>query len=341
MTATAAQERPDVAPAGETDCHFGWHARTKEETCAALGSSPDGLRHDEAARRLLAHGPNELPAAARPHPFRRFLAQFNNALIYFLLSATLVATVLGHAIDGAVVAIVVLVNAVVGFLQEGKAERALDAIRDMIAPHTVVVRDGERQTVDARMIVPGDIVVLDAGDKVPADIRLIRARGLSADEAILTGESVPAEKREETVAADAALGDRLPILHSGTLVTTGQGQGVVVATGARTEIGRISSLIGNAQTLTTPLLHQINKFGRLFTWYAIGMAALVFIFAVSTRGYDWIDALMVVVALAVGVVPEGLPAVITITLAIGVRRMAGLNAVVRRLPAVETWAPPR
>ncbi|MEW9612431.1 HAD-IC family P-type ATPase [Shinella sp. S4-D37] len=313
-----------------------WHARTKKETCAALATGPDGLGHDEARRRVGTHGPNQLPAAPRTHPILRFLAQFNNALIYFLLSAALAAMVLGHVIDGVVIVIVVVVNAVVGFIQEGKAERALDAIRDMIAPRAVVVREGERHTVDAREIVPGDVVVLEAGDKVPADIRLLRARGLTADEAILTGESVPAEKREETVAVDTALGDRLPILHSGTLVTTGQGHGIVVATGSRTEIGRISSLIGDVQTLTTPLLRQINEFGRLFTWCAMGMAVLVFIFAVLVRSYDWMDALMVVVALAVGVVPEGLPAVITITLATGVRRMAARNAVVRRLPAVET-----
>ncbi len=313
-----------------------WHARTKEETCAALATGLDGLNRNEAARRLGIHGPNQLPATARTHPILRFLAQFNNALIYFLLSAALAAMLLGHVVDGAVIVIVVMVNAVVGFIQEGKAERALDAIRDMIAPHTVVVREGERHTVDAREIVPGDVVVLEAGDKVPADIRLIKARGLSADEAILTGESVPAEKREEAVPAQTVLGDRLPILHSGTLVTTGQGHGVVVATGSRTEIGRISNLIGDVQTLTTPLLRQINAFGRLFTWFAIGTAALVFAFAVLVRQYDWVDALMVVVALAVGVVPEGLPAVITITLAIGVRRMAARNAVVRRLPAVET-----
>ena len=313
-----------------------WHARTKEETCAAFATGLEGLGHDEAARRLGTYGPNQLPAAPRPHAALRFAAQFNNALIYFLLAAALAAMLLGHVVDGVVIVIVVVVNAVVGFIQEGKAERALDAIRDMIAPHAVVVRDGERHTVDARAIVPGDVVVLEAGDRVPADIRLLRARGLSADEAILTGESVPAEKREEAVPAETALGDRLPILHSGTLVTTGQGHGVVVATGSGTEIGRISGLIGEVQALTTPLLGQINAFGRLFTWFAIGAAALLFAFAVLARGYGWLDALMVVVALAVGAVPEGLPAVITITLAIGVRRMAARNAVVRRLPAVET-----
>ncbi len=313
-----------------------WHAQSGEEVCAALATSLDGLAHDEAARRLDRFGPNELPPAARTHPVLRFLAQFNNALIYFLLSAAVAAIALGHVIDGAVIVVVVLVNAIVGFIQEGKAERALDAIRDMIAPHAVVLREGERHTLDTRQIVPGDIVVVEAGDKVPADLRLLRARGLSADEAILTGESVPAEKTEGPVAPDAALGDRAPILHSGTLITTGQGIGVAVATGPRTEIGRISDMIGAVQSLTTPLLRQINAFGTRFTWFAIATAALLFAFATLFRGYDALDALMVVVALAVGVVPEGLPAVITITLAIGVRRMAARNAVVRRLPAVET-----
>jgi len=313
-----------------------WHARSGEETCVALATGLDGLSRDEAARRLERFGPNALPPAARTHPVLRFLAQFNNALIYFLLSAAVAAITLGHVIDGAVIVVVVLINAIVGFIQEGKAERALDAIRDMIAPHAVVVREGERHTLDTREIVPGDIVVIEAGDKVPADLRLLRARGLSADEAILTGESVPAEKTEPPVAPDAALGDRAPILHSGTLVTSGQGIGVAVATGAQTEIGRISGMIGAVQTLTTPLLRQINAFGTRFTWFAIATGALLFAFATVFRGYDWLDALMVVVALAVGVVPEGLPAVITITLAIGVRRMAARNAVVRRLPAVET-----
>ncbi|CAH1674062.1 putative cation-transporting ATPase F [Hyphomicrobiales bacterium] len=238
-------------------------------------------------------------------------------------------------VDGSVILAVVLINAIVGFIQEGKAEQALDAIRDMIAPHAVVVREGERHSVDARDVVPGDVVLVEAGDKVPADIRILRARGLTADEAILTGESVPVDKSEAAVREDAPLGDRYPMLYSGTLVPTGQATGVVVATGAATEIGRISCLIGNVET-TTPLLAQINEFGRWLTWFAMAMAASLFVFAVLARGYDAVDALMVVVALAVGLLPEGLPAVITITLAIGVRRMATRNAVVRRLPAVET-----
>ncbi|WP_274631070.1 cation-transporting P-type ATPase [Arvimicrobium flavum] len=313
-----------------------WHAAAAADALARLATSANGLDRDEAARRLSASGPNQLPAAPRQNPVLRFLGQFNNALIYVLLAAAVAATALGHLVDGAVILAVVLVNAIIGFIQEGKAEQALDAIRDMIAPHAIVVRDGERHKIDARRIVPGDVVVVEAGDKVPADIRVLRARGLTADEAILTGESVPADKMEEPVAEDAPLADRRSMLFSGTLVPTGQGMGVVVATGSSTEIGRISGLISEVGAVTTPLLAQINQFGRWFTWFAIVMAATLFAFSTLVRGYNPVDALMVVVALAVGVVPEGLPAVITITLAIGVRRMAARNAVVRRLPAVET-----
>lgn len=314
----------------------GWHAATAADVIAALETSANGLTQDEAERRLRDGGPNRLPSAARQNPVLRFLSQFNNVLIYFLLSAAVAAAALGHVVDGGVILAVVLVNAIVGFIQEGKAEEALDAIRDMIAPHAVVLRDGERNKIDAREIVPGDIVIVEAGDKVPADTRILRARGLSVDEAILTGESVPADKTDEPVSEDAPLADRRSMLFSGTLVSTGQATGVVIATGSSTEIGRISSLISDVATVTTPLLAQINQFAKWFTGFAIALAAALFAFAIFFRGYNPVDALMVVVALAVGVVPEGLPAVITITLAIGVRRMAARNAVVRRLPAVET-----
>lgn len=313
-----------------------WHALDLAEVLTGLDTSEDGLDPSEAARRLTQNGPNQLPAPPRTHVILRFLAQFNNVLIYFLLAAAAAAGFLGHAVDAAVIVAVVLINAVVGFVQEGKAEKALDAIRDMIAPHATVLRDGKRHNIDAREIVTGDIVVVEAGDKTPADLRLSRARNLLADEAILTGESNPAAKSERTVAAEASLGDRFCMLYSGTLIATGQAAGIVVATGANTEIGRISTLIGQVQTLTTPLLRQINDFGKLITWFAIGMAAAIFAFAILVRDYSWSEALMVVVALAVGVIPEGLPAVISITLAIGVQRMARRSAVVRRLPAVET-----
>ncbi|MDF3011146.1 MAG: cation transport ATPase [Burkholderiales bacterium] len=302
----------------------------------ALASRREGLTSREAVERLAAHGPNALPEARRRHPLARFLQQFNSALIYFLLAAALGAWVLGHAVDAAVILAVVLVNALVGFIQEGKAEKALEAMRRMISPSAAVLRDGERRSVPVAGLVPGDVVLLEPGDRVPADLRLLGARGLLIDEALLTGESVPAAKREPPATPDAHLGERHSMAFSGTLVAAGRASAVVVATGERTEIGRISTLLQSVEQLTTPLLRQINRFARRFTWAAIAGAALLFAFAVLARGYAWTQALMAVVALAVSLVPEGLPAVITITLAIGVRRMAARNAVIRRLPAVET-----
>jgi magnesium-transporting ATPase (P-type) len=312
------------------------HAAETEDVLHALGSSRSGLTAEDAARRLREHGPNELPETAGRHPLFRFLAQFHNALIYFLLAAVVATTLLGHYVDAAVILAVVLVNAVVGFVQEGKAEDALSAIRGLIAPHVHVIRDGRRETAPVSDVVPGDLVMLEAGDRVPADLRLIRSRALLIEEAILTGESLAAEKRETPAPADAALGDRHSMAYSGTFVAAGQATGVAVGTGIDTEIGRISTLLKGVETLTTPLLRQINRFGTRFTWIAIAVAAALFTFAVALRGYAWPDALVAVVALAVGAVPEGLPAVITITLAIGVQRMARRNAAIRRLPAVET-----
>jgi magnesium-transporting ATPase (P-type) len=313
-----------------------WHAATSDETIAGLGTSRHGLEAVDAAARLATYGPNALPPPPRRHPILRFLAQFNNTLIYFLLMAAIAAWILDHRIDAAVIVAVVTINAIVGFIQEGKAEKALSAIRKMISPQANVWRDARRTSIAVADLVPGDLVLIEAGDRVPADMRLIRAHGLLIDEAMLTGESVAAEKREEPVPADAPLGDRACMAFSGTLVAAGRGTGVVVATGARTEIGRISALIEGVEEITTPLLRQINQFGQRFTGVALLAAVLLFAFATLARGYAWPDALIVVVALAVGVVPEGLPAVITITLAIGVQRMAARNAVIRRLPAVET-----
>lgn len=313
-----------------------WHATEAETVLARLDSRRSGLEPDEARRRMGQYGPNSLPPPSPPHPVVRLLAQFNSALIYFLVAAAVAALILGHFVDAAVVVFVVMINALVGFIQEGKAERAIGAIRDLVAPQATVLRGRGRQTVPACDIVPGDIVLLDAGDRVPADLRLLRARALTIDEALLTGESLAAGKQEEVVAAAAALGERRSMAFSGTLVATGQGLGVVVATGIHTEIGHISSLVQSIETLTTPLLRQINSFARRFTAVAFIGAGLLFLFAVVARGYDWTDTLIAVVALAVGAIPEGLPAVITITLAIGVQRMAARKAVIRKLPAVET-----
>ncbi|HUD40682.1 MAG TPA: HAD-IC family P-type ATPase [Dokdonella sp.] len=337
--AAPAAVAPDVA----------WHAldagAARAELDARLRDPADpapatdrasGLSDAEAARRRSRVGRNVLPPPPRRHPLRRLLAQFANALIGFLLIAAAVAAVLGHAVDAAVIVGVVLVNAIVGFVQEGRAEQALGALGSLLAPAACVLRGGERRRVDAADLVPGDVVLIEAGDRVPADLRLLRARGLLIDEAILTGESVAAAKRERSVPAAAPLAERSSMAWSGTLVAAGQGRGLVVATGEATEMGRIGDLLRSIGTLRTPLLDQIDRFGRRFALIAALSSALLFAFAVFARGYEAVDALMLVVALAVGVIPESLPAVITITLAIGVRRMAARHAIVRRLPAVET-----
>jgi len=312
------------------------HAASAQDAIAALRTSAAGLDEAEARRRLEAHGPNRLPSApGRPWP-KRFLAQFNNLLIQVLIAAAVVTALLGHWVDTVVILAVVVINAVIGFVQEGRAEKALDAIRDMLAPRCTVIRDGRRLTVAAEELVPGDVVVLEPGDRVPADLRLVRAKGLAVQEAALTGESMPVDKGEQAVAADAALADRTSMAFTGTLVTKGHGLGVVVATGSATELGRISAMIGEVQSLTTPLLRQMETFARWLTIAVLGAAALTFAFGVLVRDMGASEMFMVVVGLAVAAIPEGLPAILTVTLAIGVQRMARRNAIIRRLPAVET-----
>jgi magnesium-transporting ATPase (P-type) len=313
------------------------HARPAHEVLHKLDADADhGLSAQEAARRLAEHGPNRLPTAARRGPLRRFAEQFNNVLILVLLAAAGVTGALGHWIDTGVILGVVLINALIGFVQEGKAENALAAIAAMLSPQATVTRDGQRRQVPAEALVPGDLVHLASGDKVPADLRLTRARSLQVQEAALTGESVPVDKDLEPVAADADLGDRACIAHSGTLVVAGRGTGVVVATGAATEIGRISSMLSEVQTLTTPLLRQMTVFGRYLTAGILVLAGIAFAFGHLLRGYALDEMFLAAVGLAVAAIPEGLPAIMTITLAIGVGAMARRNAIIRRLPAVET-----
>jgi magnesium-transporting ATPase (P-type) len=266
----------------------------------------------------------------------RLLQQFRNLFIYVLLAAALIALLLGHPVDAIVILAVVVINAAIGFVQEGRAEQALDAIRAMIDPRATVIRDGHRLTIAAEDIVPGDIVVLEAGDRVPADLRLLRQRSLRIAEAALTGESVAVEKHVDPVAADAPLGDRQSMAYSGTLVTGGQGTGVAVGTGSATELGRISALLEEVGRLETPLTRQMDRFARALTLVIVAVCVLVFAWAHLRHGYPVNEAFMVVVGLAVAAIPEGLPAILTITLAIGVSRMARRNAIVRRLPAVET-----
>jgi calcium-translocating P-type ATPase len=311
------------------------YATPVADCLAALNATPDGLSTSEAARRLAEHGPNRLPEVRSRGPVVRFLRQFHNVLIYILIGAAVVTGVLQHWVDTGVILAVVLANAVIGFIQEGKAEAAMVAIRLMLAPHAAVLRDGRRVSVDGADLVPGDIVILEAGDKVPADLRVIEARGLAALEAILTGESVPVEKTVRAVAADAALGDRRSMLWSGTLVTQGTARGLVVATGAGTEIGRIGGLLAGVEELTTPLVAQIDHFARWLSFLILLVAGLLLVWGYYVGHHDFAEMFMAVVSVAVAAIPEGLPAVMTITLAIGVQAMARRHAIVRRLPAIE------
>jgi calcium-translocating P-type ATPase len=311
------------------------HAKAAETCLTALGASPDGLTAAEAARRLSEHGPNRLPELRVRGPAVRFFRQFHNVLIYVLIGAAVVTGALQHWVDTSVILAVVLANAVIGFIQEGKAEAAMSAIRNMLAPKATVLRDGHRMTLDGADIAPGDVVLLEAGDKVPADLRVLEARGLAAQEAILTGESVPVEKGQTPVAVDAALGDRRSMLWSGTLVTQGTARGLVVATGADTEIGRIGGLLDRVEQLTTPLVAQIDHFTRWLSFLILLVAALLLVWGYFVGHMPFAELFMVVVGVAVAAIPEGLPAVMTITLAIGVQAMARRNAIVRRLPAIE------
>ena len=313
-----------------------WHHLDAADALAEAGGSETGLDTQEAHARLERFGPNQLPEAKPRSALMRFLAQFHNVLIYVLLAAGVVTALMQHWVDASVIFGVVLINAVIGFLQEGKAEDALRAIRRMLSPHAMAWRDGRLVTLDAAELVPGDLVQLQAGDKIPADLRLLRAKGLQIEEAALTGESVPVDKTVEALPLDTLLADRRCMAYSGTLVTHGQGTGVVVATGASTEIGRISALVAGVQQLTTPLLSQMAQFGRWLTAAILVIAVVAFVFGVLVRGYSAAEMFLAAVGLAVAAIPEGLPAVMTITLAIGVRRMAGRRAIIRRLPAVET-----
>jgi calcium-translocating P-type ATPase len=311
------------------------HAVFAADCLVSLAATPDGLTAPEAARRLAEHGPNRLPPVQSSGPVVRFLRQFHHVLIYVLIGAALVTGALQHWVDTGVILAVVLANAVIGFIQEGKAEAAMAAIRNMLAPKAAVLRDGLRVSVDGADLVPGDIVLLEAGDKVPADLRVIEARGLAAQEAILTGESVPVEKGQTPVAADVALGDRRSMLWSGTLVTQGTAGGLVVSTGQATEIGRIGGLLAGVEQLTTPLVAQIDHFTRWLSFLILLLAALLLAWGYFVVHMPFSDLFMAVVGVAVAAIPEGLPAVMTITLAIGVQAMARRNAIVRRLPAIE------
>ena len=317
------------------DAGADWHSLSAREVQDRFASGPDGLSEAEVLRRRKIYGPNRLEAGKRQHPVWRFIRQFHNILLYVMTAAAVVTAVLQHWVDTAVLLAAVVINVVIAFIQEGKAESAMDAIRAMLSPHATVVRDGRTVDIDATDLVPGDLVKLAAGDRVPADLRLVGVDGLRVDEAALTGESLPVEKSIAAAPPDTAIGDRPGMAYSGTLVVHGQATGVVVGTGAQTEIGLINQLLTGISPTATPLLRQINRFGRVLAIVILVLSALTYAIGVWWRGQSASDMFMMAVALAASAIPEGLPAIMTVTLAIGVQRMSRRRAIVRRLPAVE------
>jgi magnesium-transporting ATPase (P-type) len=314
-----------------------WHAASQTEVIERLATSAEnGLDQSEASSRLAQYGPNRLPEGRKRGPFSRLIAQFNNVLVYVLLAAGFIKLMLSLWIDASIIIAVVVLNALLGFVQEGKAEKALDSIRNMLSTDARTIRGGETRMLPAEQLVPGDVVLLESGDKVPADLRLIEAKNFRTDEAALTGESVPAEKTVDAVPVNATIGDRASMAFSGAMVVSGRATGVVVATGDATELGRINRMLAEVSALETPLLRQIKQFGYTITAVIAVVGVLIFAYGHWVRRMDFVPLFQAVVSIAVSVIPEGLPALITITLAIGVQRMAQRNAIIRRLPAVET-----
>jgi|JI10StandDraft_1071094.scaffolds.fasta_scaffold47907_1 cation-transporting ATPase F len=313
-----------------------WHSLSPEESLQTLGTQQAaGLSGHQVEERLARYGLNEMTAKAGVPAWKKFLLQFHQILVYVLIVASLKAALLGEYVDAAVIFAVVLVNAVVGYLQEAGAERAIHALSRMLLTETTVRRDGRKQRIPASQLVPGDVVLLQSGDRVPADLRLVEVRSLQCEEAALTGESVPAEKSAAPLPESTGLGDRRNLAFGGTLVTYGQAEGVVIATGDDTQTGRIASMISAATDLMTPLTRKIHQFSQILVYIILALAVVTFLIG-WIRGNPANEMFMASIALAVGAIPEGLPAAVTITLAIGVNRMAARKAIIRRLAAVET-----
>ncbi len=307
-----------------------------QDVLTEVGSSDEGLTADQARTRLTEVGPNRLAPPARTPWWRRVLSQFDDVLIYILLVSAALKAIVGDWIDFTVILAVAVINAAIGLIQEGRAEKALDGIRSMLSVHAQVRRDGAWTQVDADDLVPGDVVRVRSGDRVPADLRLLEGVNLRVDESALTGESVPASKSSDPVPAEAGVGDRSSMLFSGTLVSAGTGTGVVVATGETTEIGRIQTLIAEVDSLETPLSRTLDAFGKKLAVLILVMAVVMVVIGRVVHGFDTPELISAAIGFAVAAVPEGLPALVTITLALGVQQMARRRAITRRLPAVET-----
>lgn len=313
-----------------------WHTLPQSEVEAALRTGPDGLAQDEAARRLERHGPNEVEQERETPWWALLLHQFRDPLIYILLVAAVVTLLLEDYTDTGVILAVVLLNAVIGFTQEARAQQAMRALAELSAPHAEALRDGATHDVPSRELVPGDVVLLAAGARVPADIRLTRTTDLQVDESALTGESVASEKGTEALEEEGLVpGDQANMVFAGTVVTRGRGRGIVVRTGAATELGQIAQSVREIGHTATPLQRKVERFGRAVGWAVLGLSAVVAVIGLL-RGMATEEIFITAVAVAVSAIPEGLPVVLTVTLAIGVRRMAARQAIIRSLPAVET-----
>ncbi|CDJ99639.1 putative cation-transporting ATPase F [Microbacterium sp. C448] len=312
------------------------HAHHATDVLEGLDTSRSGLRSSDVDRRHAHFGPNSFPEPTRTHPIVRFLAQFNNAIIYVLLAAAVIKLAYSDYIDASVILAVAIINAIIGFVQEGQAEKALLGIRRMLSPQATVRRDGGWHDVEAATLVPGDIIRVGAGDRSPADARLVEARDVRADEAALTGEAVPSDKHTDPVVRDAPVGDRDNMLHAGSVVVGGRAVAVVTATGTRTELGRIQQLVRDVEQTDTPLIRSINQLGRQITAIVLALMVIMVVLGFVLHGDPFDTLISSAIAFAVAAVPEGLPAVVTITLALGVRQMAAQRAITRRLAAVET-----
>ncbi|KAA0274264.1 MAG: cation-translocating P-type ATPase [Chloroflexi bacterium] len=313
-----------------------WHTRSTDQVYAQLNSAETGLSAKEADARLAKYGPNEIQAAHRISPWEILFEQFKNVLILILLGATAISFFLGHGVESIVIAIIVLFAVGLGFIQEYRAERAIDALRQMAAPTATVLRDGIDVKVPAREVVPGDVVILHTGDRIPADGRIIESINLQIEEAALTGESVPVEKHTDALPTqEMPVGDRKNMVYAGTAATYGRGRALIVATGMQTEFGKIAQLLQTVETSRTPLQQNLDKVGSTLARAAFIVVAIIVAFGLL-RGQPFIEMLIFGIALAVAVVPEALPAVVTISLAIGVQKMVKRHALIRRLPAVET-----
>ena len=313
-----------------------WHTKSTDQAFAQLGSAETGLSAKEADARLAKYGPNEIQAAHRVSPWEILFEQFKNVLILILLGATGISFFLGHATESIVIAVIVLFAVGLGFVQEYRAERAIEALRQMAAPTATVLRDGFEVKVPAREVVPGDVVILHTGDRIPADGRLIESINLQIEEAALTGESVPVEKHTDALPTqEMPVGDRKNMVYAGTAATYGRGRALIVATGMQTEFGKIAQLLQTVESSKTPLQQNLDKVGSVLARAAFVVVAIIVALGLL-RGQPFIEMLIFGIALAVAVVPEALPAVVTISLAIGVQKMVKRNALIRRLPAVET-----